>query len=78
MPPLRAFSFEEISNIVTQNDTNSQTGEKIENLTHEYENISMGQVFDLSPVRTIFEILVEEIAYNDKFCFHFDLPGQGN
>ena len=44
-----SFSFEEITNIVTQNDTNSQTGEKVENLVHEYENISMGQLHGVIP-----------------------------
>ncbi len=44
-----SFDFEEITGIVTQNDTNSQTGEKTEDLVHDYENISMGQLHGVIP-----------------------------
>jgi hypothetical protein len=44
------FKFEPIKNIVTQNDTNSQSGESLGSVPNDYERISMGQFHAVIPL----------------------------
>ena len=45
------FKFESINNIVVQNDTNSQSGEKLGEVPSDYDRISMGQLHAVIPFK---------------------------
>tara|TARA_B100000925_G_scaffold291342_1_gene279063 strand:- start:7522 stop:8817 length:1296 start_codon:yes stop_codon:yes gene_type:complete len=44
------FKFNSINDIVIQNDTNSQSGEKTGSVSNDYERISMGQIHGVIPL----------------------------